>query len=68
MFRRSLLSETLERLLNGLDEDERPIVELSLQGYSTREISEQLDRPERTVRRLRERVRARLERMQLEDP
>jgi RNA polymerase sigma-70 factor (ECF subfamily) len=62
------LSETLERLLSGLDEDERPIVELSLQGYSTREISEQLDRPERTVRRLRERVRARLEQMQVEDP
>ena len=61
------LSETLERLLNGLDEDECPIVELSLQGYSTREISEQLDRPERTVRRLRERVRARLEQMQVED-
>ena len=61
------LSETLERLLNGLDEDERPIVELSLQGYSTREISAQLDRPERTVRRLRERVRARLEQMQVED-
>jgi hypothetical protein len=34
------LSETLERLLCGLDQDERPIVELSLQGYSTREISE----------------------------
>jgi RNA polymerase sigma-70 factor (ECF subfamily) len=61
------LSETLQRLLSGLDQDERPIVELSLQGYSTREISEQLDRPERTVRRLRERVRAQLERMQVED-
>ena len=43
------LSETLERLLSGLDEDERPIVELSLQGYSTREVSEQLGRSERTV-------------------
>jgi len=62
------LSETLQRLLGGLNEDERPIVELSLQGYSTREISEQLDRPERTVRRLRERVRVRLEQMQVEDP
>jgi RNA polymerase sigma-70 factor (ECF subfamily) len=62
------LSEALERLLSGLDEDERPIVELSLQGYSTREISAQLDRPERTVRRMRERVRARLLRMQVEDP
>jgi RNA polymerase sigma-70 factor (ECF subfamily) len=62
------LSETLQRLLSGLDEDERPIVELSLQGFSTREISEQLDRSERTVRRLRERIRALLERMQVEDP
>jgi RNA polymerase sigma-70 factor (ECF subfamily) len=61
------LSETVDRLLGGLDEDERPIVELSLQGYGTREISEQLDRPERSVRRLRERVRARLEQMQVED-
>jgi RNA polymerase sigma-70 factor (ECF subfamily) len=61
------LSETVERLLGGLDDDERPIVELSLHGYSTREISEQLDRPERTVRRLRERVRIRLERMQVEE-
>jgi RNA polymerase sigma-70 factor (ECF subfamily) len=61
------LSETLERLLSSLDEDERPMVELSLQGYSTREISERLDRPERTVRRLRERVRRRLERMQVEE-
>jgi RNA polymerase sigma-70 factor (ECF subfamily) len=61
------LSETLERLLSGLDEDERPILELSLQGYSTREISDQVDRAERTVRRLRERVRTRLEQMQVED-
>ena len=58
----AVLTETVERLLAGLDGDERPIVELSLQGYSTREISEQLDVPERTVRRVRERVRRRLER------
>jgi RNA polymerase sigma-70 factor (ECF subfamily) len=60
----ALLTETVERLLAGLDGDERPIVELSLQGHSTREISEQLDVPERTVRRVRERVRLRLERAQ----
>jgi RNA polymerase sigma-70 factor (ECF subfamily) len=58
------LSETVDRLLAGLDEDERPVVELSLQGHSTQEISQRLDCPERTVRRLRERVRSRLERMQ----
>ena len=60
----AVLTETVERLLAGLDVDERPIVELSLQGHSTREISEQLDVPERTVRRVRERIRRRLERAQ----
>jgi RNA polymerase sigma-70 factor (ECF subfamily) len=61
------LSETVDRLLGSLDEDERPVVELSLQGYTTREISQQLGRAERTVRLLREHVRKRLERMQRED-
>jgi len=60
------LSETVERLFAALDEDERPVLELSLQGYTTREISERLGRAERTVRLLREGVRKRLERMQRE--
>ncbi len=60
------LSETVERLFADLDDHERPVLELSLQGYSTREISEQLQRAERTVRLLRERVRKRLVRMQQE--
>ena len=60
----AVLTETVEQLLAGLDEEERPILELSLQGYTTREISDQLGRAERTVRRLRENVRRRLERMQ----
>src|SRR5205085_10142310 len=64
----ALLSETVEQLLAGLDEAERPILELSLQGYSTGEISEMLGRAERTVRLLREGVRHRLERMQSADP
>lgn len=60
----AVLSETVEQLFAGLDEEERPILELSLQGYSTREIGAQLGRAERTVRLLREGVRHRLERMQ----
>ena len=60
----AVLSETVEQLLAGLDEQERPVLELSLQGYTTREISEQLGRAERTVRFLREGIRDRLERMQ----
>jgi RNA polymerase sigma-70 factor (ECF subfamily) len=63
-FEAAVLNETVEQLLAELDEDERPVLELSLQGYSTREISERLGRAERTVRLLRECVRHRLERMQ----
>ena len=62
----AVLSETVEQLLADLDDEERPIVELSLQGYTTREISERLGRAERTVRLLREGVRHRLERLQRE--
>src|SRR5262245_40662511 len=57
----AVLAETVEQLLRGLDGDERSVVELSLQGYTTQEISETLGRAERSVRRLRERVRKRLE-------
>jgi RNA polymerase sigma-70 factor (ECF subfamily) len=62
----AVLSETVGQLLAWLDEAERPVLELSLQGYSTREISQQLGRAERTVRLLREAIRKRLERLQAE--
>jgi RNA polymerase sigma-70 factor (ECF subfamily) len=62
----AVLSETIEQLFTRLDEDERPVLEWSLQGYSTREISEHFGRAERTVRLLRESVRHRLLRMQRE--
>jgi RNA polymerase sigma-70 factor (ECF subfamily) len=61
------LAETVERLLRGLDGDERPVIELSLQGYSTQEISDHLGRAARSVRRLRERVRRQLERSRAQD-
>jgi RNA polymerase sigma-70 factor (ECF subfamily) len=59
-----VLSETVDQLFACLDEDERPVLEMSLQGYTTREISQRLGRAERTVRLLRECIRHRLERMQ----
>jgi RNA polymerase sigma-70 factor (ECF subfamily) len=62
----AVAGETVERLRAGLDEDELPVLELSLQGYTTREISERLGRAERTVRLLREGLRHRLERMRRE--
>jgi RNA polymerase sigma-70 factor (ECF subfamily) len=59
------LAETVEALFRLADDpDERAILELSLQGYTAAEIAGKLDRAERSVRRLRERVRKRLERMQ----
>ncbi len=59
-----VLTETVEALFQAVcDPDERAILELSLQGYSAPEISESLGRAERSVRRLRERLRKRLERM-----
>jgi RNA polymerase sigma-70 factor, ECF subfamily len=64
----ALLTETVDRLLAGLDETERPVVELSLQGFSTLDISAKLGRSERTVRRIRERVRRRLEEGQVGGP
>jgi RNA polymerase sigma-70 factor (ECF subfamily) len=60
----AVLAETVQQVLRGLDAEERSIVGLSLQGYSTQEISEQLGRAERSVRRLRERVRKQLQRLQ----
>jgi RNA polymerase sigma-70 factor (ECF subfamily) len=57
----AVLAETVEELLRDLKGDERKIVELSLQGYTTQEISEQTRRAERSVRRLRERIRRHLE-------
>lgn len=63
----TLLTETVESILAGLDADERPIIELSLQGYSTQEISDKLGRAARSVRRLRERIRQQLEHLQSGD-
>jgi RNA polymerase sigma-70 factor, ECF subfamily len=56
-----VLAETVEELLGRLRGNERTIVELSLQGYSTQEISQQTGRAERSVRRVREQVRRELE-------
>jgi RNA polymerase sigma-70 factor (ECF subfamily) len=61
----ALLAETVEDLFRSVtDPDERAILELSLQGFTAAEVAEQLGRAERSVRRLRARLRKRLERMQ----
>jgi RNA polymerase sigma-70 factor (ECF subfamily) len=58
----ALLTETVEQLLRGLEDDGRRIVELGLQGYKAPEISARVGLAERTVYRVLQRVKARLER------
>jgi RNA polymerase sigma-70 factor (ECF subfamily) len=57
----TLLAEAAEGLLQSAEGRDRDIVELALQGYNAREIAEQLDRPRRTVSRVLEHVKKRLQ-------
>ena len=57
----AILAETLEKLLAGLKERERTIVELHLQGCSIAEIRAQVQRSEYTVRDVLSRVRHQLQ-------
>ncbi len=52
-----LLAETLEEVLRGLREDQRPIVLLRLQGFLQQEIAEQVGCTERTVERVLRNIR-----------
>src|SRR5262249_30127449 len=58
----AVLAETVEQLFRAVDEEGRRVVELSLQGYKPAEISARVGRSERTVYRLLERVKGKLER------
>jgi RNA polymerase sigma-70 factor (ECF subfamily) len=62
-----LLAEAVEQLFRGLDDRERDIVQLSLQGYDVAEISPRVGRAERSVYRVLERVKGRLLRLSAED-
>jgi len=63
----AVLAETLEEVMRGLTEREREMVVLSLQGKTMPEVSAAVGRAERTVRRVLDQVRHRLERMQEDD-
>jgi RNA polymerase sigma-70 factor, ECF subfamily len=62
----AVLTDLVSRLLASLTERERRIVVLSLDGKTPREISDEIDRAERTVRRTLEHFRAKLEKAVLE--
>jgi RNA polymerase sigma-70 factor (ECF subfamily) len=62
-----VLMETVQEVLGSMEGDDRAIIELSLQSHTTEEIAERLGLSKRTVRRVRERLKKRLERMQMND-
>ena len=62
------LADTLELALRGLGPLERRMVELRLQGHGLDEIADEVQRSERTVRRLLEVVKERLRREYSEQP
>ena len=62
----AVVNEITARLFDGLSDRERQVLALSISGHSVAEISRQLHRTERTVRRLLARVRHRLE-MEMEE-
>jgi RNA polymerase sigma-70 factor (ECF subfamily) len=55
------LADTLEQVFRGLEPLQRRMVELRLQGCSLEEIAADVHRSERTVRRLLEQIKERLE-------
>jgi RNA polymerase sigma-70 factor (ECF subfamily) len=63
----AVMTELVDDLMGALDGRERHILELRLQGYAVPEIGAAVGRTERTVHRVLERVRKRLERMNAED-
>ncbi len=56
----AMLTETVAEWLDDLKSSERAIMELYLQGLTVADVARRLDRSERTVRRVRQHVEARL--------
>jgi RNA polymerase sigma-70 factor, ECF subfamily len=62
-FEAATLNETVELLFQAMKPDDRPIVEQILMGYTAEQVASKLDCSERTVRRVRQRAKHRLERL-----
>jgi RNA polymerase sigma-70 factor (ECF subfamily) len=57
----AMFSETVEQFIESIDPDDRAVVQQILMGYTAEEVATQLDCSERTVRRVRQRAKRRLE-------
>jgi RNA polymerase sigma-70 factor, ECF subfamily len=62
-----VLTDTVERMMRGLDEHDRTIIELSMGGCSPQIISAEVGVSERKVMRVRRRIKERLLRMQADE-
>jgi RNA polymerase sigma-70 factor, ECF subfamily len=56
----AILTETVERLFQSVEPEDRPIIEQILMGYTAEEVAERLHCSERTVRRVRQHAKNRL--------
>jgi RNA polymerase sigma-70 factor (ECF subfamily) len=63
----AMLTETVERLLRSLEPRDRTILEQTLQGASVAEVSRRVGFSQRTVERVLDRVRLKLERLRADD-
>jgi RNA polymerase sigma-70 factor (ECF subfamily) len=59
----AILAETVEQLFQAMSEQDRPVVAQILAGYTAEEVAQRLDCSERTVRRVRQRAKQRLQRL-----
>jgi RNA polymerase sigma factor (sigma-70 family) len=59
----SILTDIVATLYQAMTPDNRPVVEQILMGYTAEEVAARLGCSERTVRRVRQRARRRLERL-----
>ena len=62
----AILAETVQQVLAGFSDAQRQIVQLSLQGFEIVEVSKLAGCTERTVYRVLERVRTKLERLRVD--
>ena len=62
----AMLTDLVEHLMASLDERDRPVLVLTLQGHSVAEISEQIGRTERTVYRILDRIKKKVTAMRAE--
>ena len=63
----AVLADTVNELFRGMDEPDRETVSMLLQGYTAQEVAASRSCSERTVRRVRSRVKERLKRLYAAD-